>query len=319
MDRRYYFIDRTTKVSIMILASLTATARAQSTDPVESPKTPEVGYTQSVLFTALRGLTTDLPAASSRAAGNLGAMLHGEHQAVSRALIDPTYTHHAILEDELRVNLFSRSRGSAVARNVATLELAYAFSDVIGAELFVPYSLPGNVVNGGEILDIEAQPLKVSFLRRPNLIMTAVAGVLIPVGPVAAGEERTWRFEPHLFTDVAIGPVALQGNVIGSFGQDGEHELEILASVARMSFFSEYNSSGPLLETVWEIPLAGEPAARVEPFLAPGIKLQLGAWYFGASYLFPLRGGSAAPSELALTAGYHVSFLRRSELEDPRE
>lgn len=332
MGKRYRYTSRTAAAVVMLMV-LTRAVEAQSTDRGSTTRTDWVGARSSVP----RCLRSQRPLGLWNASiarspvrkrrdplqhvvpgcgvgahnDNVGRLLHGDHSAVSRVLIDPTYTHHAILEDELRVNFFSRADGTATARNVMSLELAYAFTDAFGVEVIVPYSLPGNTVNGGEILDIEAQPLKVSFLRRRNLIMTAVAGVVIPVGRLAAGEERTWRFEPHFFTDAAVGPFALQGNVIGSIGQDGEHELEVLASVARMIFFGEYNSVGPLLETVWEIPLAGEPAARVEPFLAPGIKLQLGGWYFGASYLFPMRVGSDTPSELALTAGYHVSFNRR--------
>lgn len=80
-------------------------------------------------------------------------------------------------------------------------------------------------------------------------------------------------------------------------------------SLARMAFLNAHASIGPLIESLWDIPLTG--GERAEPFLAPGLKLQLGGWHFGASYLFPFRSRSEAPSELALTAGYHVSFSRR--------
>lgn len=248
--------------------------------------------------------------ASSEVSGALPVpwLLHGGHASVSRALIDPTFTHHAILEDELRVNFFARSDRAPFARGIANLEVAYAFSDAFGAEVFLPFAL--DRVDGtseSRLLDIEAQPLKWSFVRRYDLVMTAVAGVVIPVGEAG---ERTWRFEPHLFTDAAAGPFALQGNVIGSFADNGEHEVELAASVARMLFFSPTNSAGPVVETLWEIPLSGADT-RIELMLAPGLKLQLGGWYFGASYLFPIRGGSAIPTELAMTAGYHVSFSRR--------
>ncbi len=77
-----------------------------------------------------------------------------------------------------------------------------------------------------------------------------------------------------------------------------------------MLFFGADNSAGPLIETLWEIPFQGAGDARVEPFLAPGVKLQVGGWYFGASYLFPVRSGSEQSSELAISGGYHVSFSR---------
>ncbi len=260
---------------------------------------------------AVRHPTTAVPGRAATGTVRV-ALPHGDHDAVSRALIDPTFTHHAILEDELRVNFSSRSSTGSGTSDVATLELAYAFNDALGAEVFLPLALRrADGAPRGRLLDIEAQPLKWSFLRRYNLVMTAVAGVVIPAGPVADDGERNWRFEPHFFTDAAIGPIAAQGNVIASFASDGEQELELLASAAHMFFFSPFNAVGPVVEAVWEIPLNGEPGVRTESALAPGLKVQLGGWYFGASYLFPLRARSDVPRELALAAGYHVSFSRR--------
>jgi hypothetical protein len=222
--------------------------------------------------------------------------------------VDPTFTHHAILEDELRLNLFRRS-AEAIDRDVATLEVAYAFSNALGVEIFVPYAIERAAgARAGQMLDIEAQPFKWSFVRRYNLILTTAAGVTIPVGPADQDGGRSWRFEPHLFADAALGPMALQGNLVGSLATNGEHELAFRGSLARMFFFGEFNSAGPMLETIWEAPLTGAP---VEPQLAPGVKLQLAGWYFGVSYAFPVRAGSPAPAQLAVTGGYHVSFSRR--------
>jgi hypothetical protein len=231
---------------------------------------------------------------------------------VSRALIDPTFTHHAILEDELRVNLLQFSREASDARSVATLEVAYAFSDAFGAEVFLPYVLNGADGPGGvrRLLDLEVQPFKWSFLRRYNLVMTTVAAVVVPVERDPETEDRTWRFEPHLFVDAALGPFAVQSNFIASFADNGDREIELAVSTARMIPLGPINSGGPLLELLWEIPLAGEEDARSEPFLAPGIKLQFGGWYFGASYMLPIRRDSPAPAQLAVTAGYHISFSR---------
>ena len=255
-----------------------------------------------------------MPYLSSRAAGGKKPstrFFHGDHGAVSPALIDPTFTHHAILEDELRVNYFRFNRRASDARSVATLEIAYAFSDALGAEIFIPYVLDAIEVAGSsrQLLDIEVQPLKWSFLRRYNLVMTAVGAVVVPVEQDGDGE-RVWRFEPHLFVDAAVGPLAIQTNFIASFADNGEREIELATSIARMVYFTPVNSAGPLLELLWEIPVAGEDGARSEPFLAPGLKVQVAGWYFGGSYLFPLRPGSTEPTQFALTAGYHVSFTR---------
>ncbi len=238
-------------------------------------------------------------------------MPHGDHGAVSRAIIDPTFTHHAILEDELRVNFSRSSRRATEARSVATLELAYAFSNAFGAEIFVPYVLdPVDGIGGRDrtVLDLEVQPLKWSFIRRYNLVVTAVAAGVIPVERSVESGERVWRFEPHLFADAAVGPVAIQSNVVASFADNGETEMEFATSVARMIFMGEAVSAGPLLELLWEVPVDGLPRSRSEPFLAPGAKLQVRGWYFGISYLFPIRSGSDEATQFAVTAGYHVSF-----------
>ncbi len=237
---------------------------------------------------------------------------HGGHGAVSRALIDPTFTHHAILEDELRINFFRFNRRASDARSVATLELAYVFSDALGVEIFVPYvvdAIDGVTGGGKRLLDLEVQAIKWSFVRRYNLVMTAVGAVVVPIERDGDGE-HVWRFEPHLFVDAAVGPVAVQSNFIASFADNGEREIELATSIARMIFFESTKSAGPVLELLWEIPVAGEEGAQSEPFLAPGLKLQIGGWYFGGSYMFPLRSGSTEPTQFALTAGYHVSFIK---------
>ena len=67
------------------------------------------------------------------------AHAHGSHSAQPAAIIDPLVTHHAILEDEAKLNLFGwRDAVQNVAGGMASLELAYAFTDVIGVELFLP-------------------------------------------------------------------------------------------------------------------------------------------------------------------------------------
>lgn len=125
---------------------------------------------------------------------------HGSHAAVSKAFIDPVFTHHAILEDELRVK--RRSASPVEPRGVATVEVAYALTDALGAEVFLPYALAQpDSLRPERMLDIEAQPLKWSFLRRHDLIMTAVAGVVVPVGSAGPGTERVCRFEPQLVVD----------------------------------------------------------------------------------------------------------------------
>lgn len=67
---------------------------------------------------------------------------------------------------------------------MATLELAYTFSDAFGAEIFVPYvvdAIDGVIGGGKRLLDLEVQAIKWSFVRRYNLVMTAVGAVVVPI------------------------------------------------------------------------------------------------------------------------------------------
>lgn len=192
-----------------------------------------------------------------------------------------------------------------------SLEVAYAFTDAFGVEVFVPITrseIPGVSATG--IGDLEIQLLKWSLLRRENLILTAVLGGLLPTGDETEGlGSGLWAVEPHLFMDAVIGPVAVQVNGIYGFIEGGEQEVEFGASVARMFFVSERTSLGPMLEAMGGRVTRGDEAGEWEGFgLAPGAKLQVGGWHYGLGVRLPLVDDDPSDVLLIATVGYHVAF-----------
>lgn len=119
------------------------------------------------------------------------ALAHGDHRSFSSALIDPLITHHAVLEDELKLNAFqfngARTGNTVGLERSGSLELAYAFNDGWGIEAFVPI----RGLNVGQTLgplglgDLEIDPIKYAFWQERDLIMTATVATTLPTGDVA--------------------------------------------------------------------------------------------------------------------------------------
>ncbi len=239
------------------------------------------------------------------------SLLHGGHLRYSRYLIDPLFTHHAILEDELRVNAFLDSGEEGEDEWRTSLEVAYAFSDALGAEVFIPVvRMTGTEASAAGIGDIEVQPFKWSFLRKHELILTTVLAVVVPTGDAERGfGEGRWSLEPHFFMDVVVSKVALQANLIYGFVEGGDQEFEFSTSFARMFFLEETTSLGPMLEFMGGLATRGDESGRWEELgVAPGAKLQIGGWHFGAGVRFPLINDDPSTRLVVITAGYHVSF-----------
>ena len=119
-------------------------------------------------------------------------LAHGDHTRYSRLIIDPLITHHSILEDEQRLNFFffnnQRSEKQIGDGVGLSLELAYALSDIFGVEAFIPFfgsNASGKTLRG--LGDIEVQPVKVSFYRSMNLVMTGVLSFVLPTGDDSKG------------------------------------------------------------------------------------------------------------------------------------
>jgi len=108
---------------------------------------------------------------------------HGGHGQFSKYLIDPLFTHHAILEDELRFTTVADDTRDGERVWTTSVEVAYALTDAFGFEVFIPYTQGSEAgIGTSGIGDIELQVLKWSFLRRENLIMTTALGGIVPVG-----------------------------------------------------------------------------------------------------------------------------------------
>lgn len=238
---------------------------------------------------------------------------HGDHASQSPSIIDPLITHHAVLEDELKLNLFaSRYAAGSLTAGAASLELAYAFSDLFGIEAFVPFGITDTfgTVRGG-LGDIEVQVPKISFVREYGFVMTAYAALVFPTGSAGSGlGEGEWVVAPHLLTDLALGPIGLQLNGAVELATDGEVVAELRVSTAYTVVLDAANDVllSPLVELEAEIALSGTEPAGIA--LVPGVKLGIGGWHVGLGIAVPLGREPEADFEVMLQVGYHVIWNR---------
>ena len=257
---------RTTGAALLLAASV-AVAR-----PVAGQATPGTG--------AVTSAPLDL-------SGSTATMPHGGHGRFSSYLIDPLFTHHAILEGELRVtSTLDRRKGGGSVWGTS-LEVAYVVTDAFGIEIFVPLlrgRAPGDRTNTG-MGDLEVQPLKWSFYRTPNLLLTAVLGGVIPQGM------KRWT------AAAACGPSSPTSSRTGSSVEPPcrptwstalwRQEMEFSSSAARTFSFGDDRRAGPLIELIGTRITRGDEAGTWEELgIAPGSKLQV----------------------IVATGGYHVSF-----------
>ena len=240
-----------------------------------------------------------------------GAAAHVGHQEQLPGIIDPLVTHHAVLEDELKLNYAGTRIGDdEVTAHVASLELAYAFTDFLGAELFVPFgvvSTPGGTDVG--LGDLDVLVPKLSFVRHPGFVMTTYVSVRFPTGDESIGlGEPGWSFAPHLLADSGFGNFGIQSNVAVEVETEGHVALEgnlsltysWIAGAAAQSILS------PLVEANVEAPLDGEQAVALA--LTPGIKLGLAGWHFGAGVQLPVTRPGEFDYAVLIQAGYHVAW-----------
>ncbi len=233
---------------------------------------------------------------------------HEEGAPFSGAIIDPLSTHHAHLEDEQRINLLfvkgaRDANGNKRFAFANELELAWARQFTIGAEMFVPFS---NGSRNGEynIGDVEIQPLKYSFVRKPETIATAVLGAVLPTGSVeqGLGEGRT-TIEPRLYLDQAFGNWYLGANLIPAYAVTGGQRVSLEYQVAvSYSFIRATGDSAvprpeqpwvfsPSVEVVGDSTFRGDESGRTELSLLPGLTLwhTHSGWQVHAGMLLPLR------------------------------
>lgn len=251
----------------------------------------------------------------SLSAQSFQVFAHGDHTKYSRLIIDPLITHHSILEDEQRLNLFffNNQRFGAKSANGAgmSMELAYAFSDFFGVEAFVPFAtFSGTGFDETGLGDIEIQPFKFSFYRRFSFILTGVMAFTLPTGSEARGlGGGQTLLEPHIFMDAAVGNWAIQANAIYGTAITGVSgsELEYNLSVSR-SFWGQKLGWTGLIELNGGTALAGEESGESVLYLTPGAKLAIMGWHIGAGVQLPVTDNRAADRVFLLQAGFHFSW-----------
>jgi len=241
------------------------------------------------------------------------ALAHGFHSAQSPSIIDPLVTHHAVLEDELKVNYFGVRDGAKGAfGNSASLELAYVFTDWLGFETFIPYQASGLGGTAGPGLgDIELQFPKLSFVRNYGLVMSTYTAVTLPTGDQAAGAGKgEWGLAPHFLTDMALGPMGVQANGAIEWASGGDLAAELKSSLAYTLIVDTEReiSISPLVEAVGDMPLkGGEPASWS---WVPGVKIAYQGWHLGTGVVLPFAGERPFDYQVLLQLGYHVVWNR---------
>lgn len=238
---------------------------------------------------------------------------HGGHKSQAPGIIDPLVTHHAVLEDELKLNYAgSQFDEEGVSEHTGSLELAYAASDLLGIELFIPYgatSVAGSTDRG--IGDVDLLLPKVSFVRDERLVMTTYVAVAIPTADRPAGaDEATWVFAPHLLVDFGVRNFGIQGNAAVEYETDGAVALEGNASLAYTLTLSSGSkmSVSPLVELNVEAPVRGEESGELFVAVTPGVKFGWGGWHLGTGVQLPVSDAREFDFRAMAQVGYHVTW-----------
>ncbi len=234
------------------------------------------------------------------------ASAHGGHEGQPPGIIDPLITHHAILEDELKLNYFGSmwSEGRAVAET-GSLEIAVTFSDLFGAEVFLPFGfsrVDGELTGG--LGDLELQVPKVSFLRTPGVVLTTFVAVRIPTGGPSGLGEPGWTFAPHLLGDFGVDRLGVQVNAAVEIDTLGDIALEGNLSIAYSFALSRIISVSPLVELNVEAPLA----SNIELALTPGLKLRFEGFHVGLGVQLPLTDAPEYDYRALIQIGYHLPW-----------
>lgn len=239
-------------------------------------------------------------------------LAHGGHAAQPISVIDPIIAHHALLEDELKLNLMGE-RVFDVDRSTAmgSLELAYAIDDTLGVEAFIPFGAIWDPAGlSGGVGDIELQIPKVSFLREYGLVMTAYVALTLPTrAPPSSIGAGAWVAAPHVLIDIGAGPVGVQGNAAVEASSSGELAVELRGA---LSYSLLLGGAGPdILSFVLE-GFGDVSVLDAEAFVAglAGARLSLGPWSIALGAAAEVAG--AAPFDLRIAAqlGCHVSQNR---------
>jgi len=241
------------------------------------------------------------------------AFAHKNHRRYSSLIIDPFITHHALLEDEQRLNFFyfkNRALNNRISNGV-NIELAYALSNSLGFEMFIPIlSSDEEDSNFRGLGDIEVQPLKLSFYPRKNMVMTGVLSTVLPTGDESKGFAKSGAsILARLYSDVILGDFVVQTNL--SFGRmlggKSGNTFEYNLFVSRPIFKSQ-----PALFAVVEfnggLNVTGRENSENVLYVTPGLKLTYNGWHLGAGVQFPLADSRMADRVALLQWGFHFGW-----------
>lgn len=232
------------------------------------------------------------------------------HAPQPLGIIDPLVTHHAVLEDELKLNFRGARTRSDGDEAEVSLEMAYAFTDLVGGEVFVPVGT--RAVNDAAVRglgDVQLQIPKLSIVRRYGFVLTLFPELTLPVGARGRDEERTFVVSPHLLTDVGFGRFGWQTNAAAEFPLGAEPALEVRSSAAvtvELSHARELFLS-PVVEIDIEKEMSDAPLSGSGVL---GVKVTYGGWHVGAGAQLPVAGPSEVAAQLFVQLGYHVNWQR---------
>lgn len=240
------------------------------------------------------------------------ASAHSEHAAVAPGIIDPLVTHHAVLEDELKLNYEAVRRGEDGAkRHLGSLELAVALADAWGVEVFLPFgAVVGPTATTRGLGDLEVQIPKWSPVRRHGFVLTTYTAVRIPTATEDTDVgELGWTVAPHVLTDLGFGRWGLQLNGAAEFETAGHVALEGKGSLAWSHFLNDAQTLrvSPLAEIAVEAPL-GEEGEAPEFLLTAGVKIGYRGWHLGLGTQPPVTDASEEANWLIAQLGYHVTW-----------
>jgi hypothetical protein len=242
------------------------------------------------------------------------AQCHSAHRSQSIAIIDPLLTHHAVLEDELKINYFRVSNEDESSyTHWATLELGAALSDLVGGEVYLPLGfadVSGRKSKG--LGDIETIFPKISFVRRYGFVMTSYVVIRAPTGKESAGlGEPGWGFAPHILMDYGRGKFGIQANAALEFETEGHKNIEGNISFAYSFVFHKAEERklvmSPLLELAVESQINGPDNAPIAT-VTPGIKIASYGWHLGLGVNLPLTKEKELDYMATVQIGYHVSW-----------
>lgn len=252
----------------------------------------------------------------------------------SGAIIDPFSLHHAHIENEQRINLFSLrgvDAGEGRKRSAFEGELEFAWSNAtfdFGFEAFIPFvSFPSPEGDGRTkgIGDVEIRPIKYALINRPDFVLTTATALTLPTGDrkrgLGSGNTTVAQF---LFVDKAVGNwffglnLGADARVGGESGSGVEY-----GAVVSYSFIHGTPSGGlaasrpsqplvisPSLEFVGSKRLSGNDSGERETSISTGLNFwwPKSGWQVRAGVAIPISGVREADRTFLLQVGNHLNW-----------